>query len=117
MILTDCITPITLTIKSTVTFIDANYVRINTTPLRLPCSIMRFINPGDIDLIISFDGIHEHIFLRAGTIYQFSTQTNNMVPSSIALIPKGTIFWAKTVNQAHVPNSFILIAGYSPYRS
>ena len=117
MIIADSITPIPLIVRDANTFIDANWVRINNIPLPLPCSIMRFINICDVGLKISFDGTNEHLFLAPFTLYQFTPQINNMNPSNVALVPKGTVFWAKTVNQPHAPIGFMIIAGYSSYRS
>lgn len=96
--------------------VDANYTIIND-PLPLPCSMITFYNTCDSRVMISFDGINNHLFLYSFTEISIQMQINALVPASISLIPKGTVFWAKTVSQAKIPEGFVAISAYSQYRN
>lgn len=116
MKITNVITPINLVIKEAILILEDDYILLNDDPIEKPCSILRFINDCDADVIISFDGVDAHLFINSFTTYQFEPQKNKVFVNNVSQVPKYSYFWAKTVNALHKPIGYFFIAGYSSYK-
>jgi hypothetical protein len=90
--------------------LTANYKPIYAGGLPAPLALLRIVNLGTEDIIISYDGITDHDYITANTTFtlpaQLSAQPNNWV----MLIAKG---YALSVKQAKVPGvGNIYVSGY-----
>lgn len=59
------------------------------------CYMLRFINASDKDVAISFDGVNEHDYVRAGETIQIPSPAQSIGLSGPALFGKGTKVWVQ----------------------
>ena len=72
------------------------------------CAIMRIINDSNVALIISYDGVNEHDYIRAASELQITFQDANLPNGDTALVKKRTIVYAKS----GVGVGYVSVAGY-----
>ncbi len=90
--------------------LTANYQPIYPGGLPAPLASMRILNLGSEDIIISYDGITDHDYIVAHTIYSFAAQIGSQPSNYVMLIAKGYLLSVKFAKQAGVGN--IYISGY-----
>ena len=78
------------------TALTTSYKPVNSTGLSRSCSIIRLSNNTSKDLTVSYDGITDHEFVKAGTILQISLQSNKEVSSGVCQLKKGTVIYVKS---------------------
>lgn len=90
--------------------LTANYQVINEDGFEFPISILRITNRADVDVYISFDGVHDHEYLISDTVMQLDGQANASPSSFVAMFPKGQKIYVKQFNAPG--NGSILVTGY-----
>lgn len=76
--------------------------------LEAPCFLIRIINASNRDVFISYDGAHNHDYVKAGTVAPLAVQSNSRIPSNIALFHKGQEIFVKGT----AGTGYIYLAGY-----
>ena len=79
-------------LSSTVTAI---YTPLNGTGFSKAPFFIRINNASSVAIAISYDGITDHEFLAANSVFELSSQTNSQPNSGVALFPKNTIVYIK----------------------
>ena len=74
------------------------------------CCILRFINESNVDVAISFDGVHTHDVILTRTTVQLDIQANSQPNNYTSLFPAGTQIWVTESTGAGV--GFFSVAGY-----
>lgn len=86
--------PFTLSsvLSSTVTSL---YAPLNGTGFIQAPFFIRINNASSMGITISYDGVNDHEFLSAGTVFDLNSQTNSQPSAQVALFPKNTIVYIK----------------------
>ena len=79
-------------LSSTITSL---YAPLNGTGFTHAPFFIRINNASSMAITVSYDGIHDHEFIPAGTIFDLNSQTNSQPNAQIALFPKFTIIYIK----------------------
>jgi|FreactcultuFSWF8_1027224.scaffolds.fasta_scaffold05893_3 hypothetical protein len=79
-------------LSSTITSL---YAPLNGTGFIEAPFFIRINNASSMAITVSYDGIHDHEFIPAGTIFDLNSQTNSQPNAQIALFPKFTIIYIK----------------------
>ena len=74
------------------------------------CVILRIINDSDVDIEVSYDGITDHDYIRAGETLILDFQTNAQPNSKISKLKKGTVVWVASTTGAGT--GLVYLAGY-----
>ena len=75
--------------------IGANYLPINAGGFTAPCLLLRIVNASNTNVMISYDGVHDHEIVHADNTLQLFFQLNNLPNGKVSCLPKGTIVYAK----------------------
>ncbi len=102
------ILPIPLDSVTSASLNAMTYVAINDAGLPHPCSIIRIVNASTQAVLISWDGVTDHDYVKSGDTLQFNFQTNRQPNGQVALAKIGTIFYAKGT----AGTGFIALVGY-----
>jgi len=90
--------------------LTANYQPIYASGLPAPLAVLRIVNLGNEDIIISYDGITDNDYIVAGTTFFLPAQMNSQPNNQVMLIPKGYML---SVKHAKIPGiGNIYISGY-----
>jgi hypothetical protein len=84
--------PLSNVLSSTVTSI---YAPLNGTGFVEAPFFIRIINASTMAITVSYDGINDHEFLAANTVFELPSQTNSQPNAQIALFPKYTVVYIK----------------------
>jgi hypothetical protein len=102
------ILPIPLTSVTSASINGTTYTAINDAGLPHPCSIIRIINASTTAVQISWDGTHDHDYVKAGDTITLNFQTNRQPNGQVALAKHGTVFYVKGT----AGTGFLALAGY-----
>ena len=75
------------------TGVSTAYATINASGTTNSCIILRLVNNTNKNLIVSFDGINDHDFVKAGEILELSPTSNY---AGIPGFKKGTVIHVKS---------------------
>ena len=73
------------------------YAPLNGTGFLQAPFFIRIVNSGSLAVTISYNGVDDHEFIPAGTIFELNSQTNSQPNAQVALFSKGTIVYIKGV--------------------
>jgi hypothetical protein len=79
-------------LSSTVT---TSYAPLNGTGFTQAPFLIRINNASSMGITISYDGVNDHEFIPANTVFQLNAQTNAQPNAQTALFPKFTIVYVK----------------------
>lgn len=99
---------IELTSIDSATF-TGNYQAINTDGLEEACTLIRFVNDSNRDVIISYDGLTPHDYLRATDSLTLNFQANNQPSGLVSMLKQGTIVY---VSGTAGGTGSVYLAGY-----
>jgi hypothetical protein len=99
---------IELTSIDSATF-TGNLQVLNPNGLDEACSIIRIINNSDRAITVSYDGVTEHDFVRAGSSLDLNLQTNSVPSGYISRMRQGTVI---SVAGLAGGTGLIYLAGY-----
>ena len=88
----------------------AIYQAINTYGLDEACTMIRIINTSDVDIYMSYDGVHDHDYVRAYKSHTLNLQLNATGSGDIAKMKK----YSKVYIKGSVPKfgGYIYLVGY-----
>lgn len=90
--------------------LTANFQPIYAGGLPAALAMLRIVNLGSEDIIISYDGITNHDYITAGTTFILDAQHNSQPANQVMLISKG---YALSVKFAKIPGmGNIYVSGY-----
>jgi hypothetical protein len=73
----------------------AEYRPLNGTGFEQAPFFIRINNASSTAITVSYDGINDHEFLAANTVFELPSQTNSQPNAHIALFPKYTVVYIK----------------------
>jgi hypothetical protein len=79
-------------LSSTVT---AAYAPLNGTGFSQAPFFIRINNASSTAITVSYNGVDDHEFIAANTIFELPSQTNSQPGAQVALFPKNTIVYIK----------------------
>ena len=71
------------------------YAPLNGTGFVQAPFFIRINNASTASITISYDGVNNHEFLAANTVFELPSQTNSQPNAQVALFPKNTIVYIK----------------------
>ncbi len=71
------------------------YAPLNGTGFSQAPFFIRIINNSTMAVTISYNGVTDHEFIPANTIFELPSQTNAQPNAQVALFPKNTIVYVK----------------------
>jgi hypothetical protein len=77
--------------------VTALYAPLNGTGFSQAPFFIRIINNSKTDVTISYNGVDDHEYIPAFTVFELPSQTNAQPNAQIALFPKNTIVYIKGV--------------------
>lgn len=75
--------------------LSTSYQALNSGGLAGPTVLLRLYNGSSKDLIISYDGVKDHDFLKTGETLTLNFQANAAPNNYAAMLRKGTIVYIK----------------------
>ena len=75
--------------------VTAFYAPLNGTGFSQAPFFIRIVNNSNMGITISYDGVNDHEFIAANTVFDLNSQTNAQPNAQIALFPKYTIVYIK----------------------
>ncbi len=75
--------------------LSTSYQALNAGGLTGPTVLLRLYNGSSKDLIISYDGVVDHDFVKSGDTLILNFQNNAAPNSNVAMLRKGTIVYIK----------------------
>lgn len=90
--------------------LTANYQPIYAGGLPAPLALLRIVNLGTEDIIISYDGVTDHDYITANTTFFLPAQLSSQPANQVMLVPKGYALSVKFAKMAGAGN--IYISGY-----
>ena len=103
----NCVNAITMTSLNATT-LAGDYAPINPSGLTEPCALVRLINNTNRDLLVSYDGVTPHDFVRNGSTIELNLQTNSQPNNKVAKLARGMVVY---VNAA-AGTGFVYLVGY-----
>jgi len=79
-------------LSSTVT---ALYAPLNGTGFIQAPFFIRIINASNTAITVSYNGVDDHEFIAANSVFELPSQTNSQPNAQVALFPKNTIVYIK----------------------
>lgn len=76
--------------------VGAGYTAIGT-PIANPAKILLFQNGTDANVMISFDGVNDHLPVFAGAFVLLDASTNRTDPAGSCTVPANTTFYVKRI--------------------
>ena len=86
----------------------ATYLPVNGIGFANPPFFVRINNASNTAVTISYNGIDDHEFLPANSVFELPSQTNSQPNAQVALFPKNTVVYVKGVAGAGT----IYVSGY-----
>jgi hypothetical protein len=80
---------------SSAAMIPATYQPISATGSSYPFFLLRIQNLSNQAIFISYDGVTDHEYMTADSIFEMNTQDNASPNGMVALWPKGSNVWVK----------------------
>lgn len=74
--------------------VTGSYQAINANGLPIPCNIIKISNASSEDVTVSYDGTHDHEYVRTDTDLLLNFETN-LYPGRPFLLAKGTVVYVK----------------------
>lgn len=71
------------------------YAPLNGTGFSQPPFFIRINNASSAAITVSYDGINDHEFIAANSVFELPSQTNSQPGAHIALFPKNTVVYIK----------------------
>lgn len=71
------------------------YAPLNGTGFAQAPFFIRINNASSVAIIVSYDGVNDHEFLAANSVFELPSQTNAQPNAQVALFPKNTIVYIK----------------------
>lgn len=75
--------------------VTAFYAPLNGTGFIQAPFFIRIINASSMAITVSYDGVNNHEFIPANSVFELPSQTNSQPGAHIALFPKHTIVYVK----------------------
>lgn len=88
--------------------VSGSYQAINSGGLPKACSIVYIVNNSNQPITVSYDGINDHDYVRAGSDRELLIQTNAQPNVFLALMAQGTVVYIKGT----AGTGTIALAGY-----
>ena len=79
-------------LSSTVTSL---YAPLNGTGFAQAPFFIRIINASSAAITISYNGVNDHEFIPANSVFELASQTNSQPNAQVALFPKFTVVYIK----------------------
>ena len=95
------------------TTLTGAYQVVNVGGFAEPCNIIKFVNTGDVSIMISYDGATDHDVVLAHSAFDIINQSNNRIPGYIAQFRRGTQVYVKAILGAGKSGDLYLIGYYS----
>ena len=87
--------PIPLSSIDSSTFTGAYQLLSAAGGLPNPCIMLHIANNSTVGITVSYDGVNNHEFIPANSVFELPSQTNSQPGAHIALFPKFTIVYVK----------------------
>lgn len=71
------------------------YAPLNGTGFSQSPFFVRINNASTMPITISYDGVHDHEFISANSVFELPSQTNAQPSAQVALFPKFTIVYVR----------------------
>lgn len=71
------------------------YAPINATGFTQAPFFIRIINASSAAITVSYNGVNDHEFIPANSVFELACQTNAQPASGVALFPKNTVVYIK----------------------
>jgi hypothetical protein len=75
--------------------VTANYAAVNGAGFAHPPFLIRIINGSNMAITVSYNGIDDHEFVPANSVFQLPCQENAQPSAQVALFPKNTKVYVK----------------------
>lgn len=75
--------------------VTSSYTALNGTGFAEAPFFIRINNASSMAITVSYDGVNNHEFIAANTVFELPSQTNSQPNAQIALFPKYTIVYVK----------------------
>jgi hypothetical protein len=75
--------------------ITTTYAPLNGTGFTQAPFFIRINNASNMPITISYDGVHDHEYLVANSVFELPSQTNSQPNAHVALFPKYTVVYVK----------------------
>lgn len=86
----------------------ATYLPVNGLGFARPPFFIRIINASNVAITVSYNGIDDHEFIPANSIFELPSQTNSQPNAQVALFSKNTVVYVKGAAGAGT----IYVSGY-----
>ncbi len=75
--------------------ITTNYAALNGTGFSQAPFFIRINNASNTAITVSYNGVDDHEFIAANTVFELPSQANSQPGAQVALFPKKTIVYIK----------------------
>src|SRR5690606_11232860 len=75
--------------------VTAMYAPLNGTGFSQSPFFLRIINASSAAITVSYDGVNDHEFIAANSVFELPCQANSQPGAYMALFPKNTIVYLK----------------------
>jgi len=75
--------------------ITAQYAALNGTGFSQAPFFIRIINASNMAITISYNGVDDHEYVPANSVFELPSQTNSQPNAQVALFPKYTVVYIK----------------------
>ena len=98
---------IPLTSINSATFTGA-YQAVNVDGLPNACQLIRITNDANVDVVVSYDGVIPHDYLRTGNTLELNLQANSLPNGFVSSLRQGTVVYVSGAGGA----GYVYLAGY-----